>query len=149
MLFLDPYGMQVSWETVRAIARTRAIDLWYLFPLGVAVNRLIRRDGAIGDSERKRLDDIFGATDWHDAFYEQATRATLFGEESSHEKKATFESIGEYFTARLGTVFAGAAKNPLLLCNSRNIPIYLLCFAAGNEKGAPIALRIAQHILRR
>ncbi|MFZ1979036.1 MAG: three-Cys-motif partner protein TcmP [Bacteroidota bacterium] len=42
VLFLDPYGMQVSWSTIEAIAETKAIDLWLLFPLGVAVNRLLR-----------------------------------------------------------------------------------------------------------
>jgi three-Cys-motif partner protein len=31
--FLDPYGMQIGWATVEAIARTRAIDCWYFFPL--------------------------------------------------------------------------------------------------------------------
>jgi three-Cys-motif partner protein len=148
VLFLDPYGMQVGWETVEAIARTQAIDLWYLFPLGVAVNRLVRRDGVVGDSERRGLDRVFGATDWDDAFYERTTRPTLFGEESFREKVATFDSIREYLITRLGAVFAGVAKNPLLLRNSRNVPIYMLCVAAGNEKGAPIALKIAQHILK-
>ncbi len=35
----------------------------------------------------------------------------------------------------------------ILLTNVRNNPIYLLCFAAGNPKGAPTALKIADHIL--
>jgi three-Cys-motif partner protein len=35
VLFLDPYGMQVDWSTIQAIARTKAIDLWVLFPLGI------------------------------------------------------------------------------------------------------------------
>jgi three-Cys-motif partner protein len=34
-LFLDPYGMQVEWSTIEAIASTKAIDLWLLFPLGI------------------------------------------------------------------------------------------------------------------
>lgn len=34
VLFLDPYGMQVEWQTIEAIARTKGIDLWLLFPLG-------------------------------------------------------------------------------------------------------------------
>jgi hypothetical protein len=29
-----------------------------------------------------------------------------------------------------------------------NNPLYLLCFAAGNDKGAPIAVKIANHILK-
>ena len=35
VLFLDPYGMQVEWQTIEAVAKTKAIDLWLLFPLGI------------------------------------------------------------------------------------------------------------------
>jgi len=35
-----------------------------------------------------------------------------------------------------------------VLRNSLNNPLYLLCFAAGNDRGATIAVRIANHILK-
>jgi hypothetical protein len=35
-----------------------------------------------------------------------------------------------------------------VLLNSRNVPLYLLCFASANPKGAPIALKIARHLLK-
>ena len=47
LVFLDPYGMQVEWRTIESIAKTRAIDLWLLFPIGMGINRLLRRDGNI------------------------------------------------------------------------------------------------------
>jgi len=47
VLFLDPYGMQVEWQTIEAIAKTKAIDMWLLFPLGIGVNRLLTRSGDI------------------------------------------------------------------------------------------------------
>jgi hypothetical protein len=34
-----------------------------------------------------------------------------------------------------------------LLRNSRNNPLYLLCFASGNPRGAKTAVKIAQDIL--
>jgi hypothetical protein len=40
-------------------------------------------------------------------------------------------------------------KNPLPLRNTKNIPIFLLCFAASNPRGAKAAVKIAQHILGR
>jgi three-Cys-motif partner protein len=147
VLFLDPFGMQVEWKTIEAIAHTQAIDLWLLFPLGVAVNRLLRRDGQIDETLRKKLDTLFGTTDWFDAFYESETIQTLFGEEARLRKVVGLEQIGQYFVARLKTVFAGVAEKPLPLYNSRNIPLYLLCFAAGNPSGAALAVKIAQDIL--
>lgn len=53
VLFLDPYGMQVEWKTIEAIAATKAIDLWLLFPLGIGVNRLLTKSGDIPDSWRR------------------------------------------------------------------------------------------------
>jgi len=50
--------------------------------------------------------------------------------------------------ARLKTVFARVAENPLALRNSTNTPLYLLCFAAGNPKGAATAVKIAGDILK-
>jgi three-Cys-motif partner protein len=47
VLFLDPYGMQVDWSTIEAVARTKAIDMWLLFPVGIGVNRLLKRDADI------------------------------------------------------------------------------------------------------
>jgi three-Cys-motif partner protein len=148
VLFLDPFGMQVTWDTMKAIARTKAIDLWILFPLGVAVNRLLRRDARISEGWQRRLDDFFGTPEWRTAFYEARTESSLFGVEARTQKVADFNAIATFFVERLKTIFAGVAKNPLALLNSANTPLYLLCFAAGNERGAKTAVKIAQDILK-
>ncbi len=148
VLFLDPYGMEVEWDTIAAIANTQAIDLWILFPLGIAVNRLLKRDGDVDPTVRHKLNRFFGITDWYGTFYETVPRPTLFGEEMVIQKTSDFQSIAQYFVERLQTVFTGVANNPLPLYNSKSNPLYLLCFAAGNPRGAPIAVNIAQDILR-
>lgn len=148
VLFLDPFGMNVSWKTIEIIAGTKAIDMWYLFPLGVGVNRLLTKGGNIPEVWQKKLDSIFGSSDWRERFYETKIIKGLFGEEERTTKTADFKQVADYFVSRLETLFAGVAKRPLPLYNSRNNPLYLLCFASGNKKGAPIALRIAEHILK-
>jgi three-Cys-motif partner protein len=80
VLFLDPYGMQVEWKTIEAVARTRAIDLWILFPLGIGVNRLLTKSGDIPDSWRKRLNLLLGTDNWYEEFYSVERKPTLFGE---------------------------------------------------------------------
>jgi three-Cys-motif partner protein len=147
LLFLDPYGMQVEWETLVAVAATQAIDLWLLFPLGVAVSRLLVRDGDIPDSWAARLDKIFGTHDWFEAFYVTETQPGLFREEPHTRRVADVERIGEYFVGRLGEIFAGVARNPLALRNSKKSPLFLLCFATANPYAVEPALRIAEHIL--
>ena len=149
-MFLDPYGMQVNWETIKAIANTKAIDLWYLFPLGIGVNRLLKKDaGKMPASWEIKLDNIFGTNEWKDAFYDEKQRSTLFGNETKIVKDTDFVKISKFIVERLKSIFAGVAENPLLLRNSKNNPLYLLCFASGNPRGAITAIKIAQDILKR
>ncbi len=148
VLFLDPCGMQVEWKTIEAVARTKAIDLWVLFPLGIGVNRLLTRSGNIPLSWRRRLDTLLGTEDWYEEFYRIEQTPTILGVPEEHVVKATTETIGRYFVERLQIAFAGVAKEPKVLRNSANCPLYLLCFAVGNPRGAPIALRIANHLLK-
>jgi three-Cys-motif partner protein len=149
VVFLDPYGMQVDWLTVEALAGTQAVDLWLLFPLGVAVNRLLPRKGPPPDEWAKALTRIFGTEEWRQKFYRKKWTKMLFEEDDERMQKAISpRAIGDFFVERLESVFCKVARNPLPLRNSTNSPIYLLCFAAGNPKGAPTAVRIAQHILK-
>jgi three-Cys-motif partner protein len=148
VLFLDPYGMQVEWRTIEAIAQTKAIDLWLLFPLGIGVNRLLTKTGDIPKAWRHRLNLLLGTENWYDEFYTVETTPTLFGDDRERIVKATMDTIGRYFNNRLKGRFAGVAEEPGVLRNSANNPLYLLCFAVGNERGKDIALRIAQHLLK-
>lgn len=147
VLFLDPYGMQVEWETIEAVAKTEAIDLWLLFPLGIGVNRLVqKRLEAIPDSWKRRLDILLGTSAWRDDFYGvDHTQISIFGDA---ERIVNVGAIGRYFNDRLKTIFAGVADHPAVLRNTVGNPLFLLCFAAANEKGAPIACKIANSLLK-
>jgi three-Cys-motif partner protein len=87
VLFLDPFGMQVEWNTIQMIAETQAIDLWYLFPLGQAVNRLLKVDGRISSANRTRLNLMFGTEDWYDNFYQICQNSGSFFDQSPTVKK--------------------------------------------------------------
>src|SRR5689334_8014635 len=40
VVFLDPYGAQVRWDTLKALAATGGVDLWYLFPLSTTLRMM-------------------------------------------------------------------------------------------------------------
>jgi len=63
VMFLDPFGMQVEWATIALIAATKAIDLWYLFPIG-SVNRLLEKRQCLHSGFADCLDRTLGAEDW-------------------------------------------------------------------------------------
>jgi three-Cys-motif partner protein len=159
VLFLDPFGMQVSWQTLEAVAATESIDAWILFPLCVGITRLLSKKEIPDESRCKPLDVIFGDRSWRDAFYRQSSslnrarvQQTFFDEPNDDAnilQRVDFSAIESFYRARLRTIFAGVADSAVRLTNSRNVPLYLLFFVAGNKKGAPIAVKIAESIMRR
>ncbi len=147
VLFIDPFGMQLSWETVKAVGMTEAIDTWILFPVS-AVNRLLKRDGNIPDAWRARLDTMFGEPGWFDVFFAKR-QGGFFDDAEDRVKTADMKLIGDYFNKRLASVFADVAPNPYTLRNTRGTPLFLLCFAAANPRAAATAIKIARDILKR
>ena len=148
-MFLDPFGMQVAWDTIQSIASTKAIDLWYLFPLGMGMNRLlVHRLEDMPVEFSTRLDLVIGDLGWRDRFYRKRVESGLFSRLEIVEKDASFAGMREYLVERLQTVFFGVAEHPVFLYNSKRNPMFLLCFAASNEKGAKTAIKIANDLLR-
>jgi three-Cys-motif partner protein len=148
VVFLDPFGANVNWEVISLIAQTRAIDLWLLFPI-FAINRMLIKDHKPPSAWAKRLTEIFGTPEWETEFYtDNPHQIRLEGFESVEmiAKVADTPKISAFLMKRLRAEFVAAAE-PLILYNSRNSPLYLFCFAAGNEKGATIGLKIAKDIL--
>jgi len=146
VVFLDPYGLQVEWETIEVLGKTRGVDLWYLFPLGLGPIRMIPREGAVPPSWSDKLDRLFGTHAWYERFFQASKQNSLFGDEPAVEREVSPDTIGAFVKERLETCFHSAAKG-MILRNSKQSPMYLLCFAASNEKGAGPALRIANSIL--
>ena len=146
VLFLDPYGMQVEWTTIEAVAKTGAIDLWILFPF--SINRLLKRSGEISRVLRDRLDAFFGTEEWYERFYPTNKRTNLFGISQEEIRKVRLEAIGEYFVERLRTLFCGVAHPPGVLRNSSGTPLFLLCYAINNRRGSRPGLRIANDLLK-
>ena len=149
VVFLDPYGMQVDWEIIRALGRTQGVDLWLLFPLGVGVMRLLTRESPPPPAWSAALTRIFGSEDWKTEFYKSSSQTEMFEKfQPAQTREIDHTIVTRYITARLSQVFHAVHKEPLILKNSRNNPLYILCFAAGNPKGAPTAMKIADYLIK-
>lgn len=149
VLFIDPFGMQLSWDTLEAVAKTKSIDTWILFPVS-SVNRLLKKDGNIPAGWRRRLDTMFGEEDWFEVFFPKDTSTSLYEtDRTARRKVAKMDSISAYFNKRLAAIFAGVAPVPYTLKNTKGAPLFILCFAAGNPNAVKPAIKIAQDILKR
>lgn len=139
VVFLDPFGMQVPWSTIEALAKTKAVEVIINFPLGMAIQRLLTKSGDIPPGWQMSLDTFFGSPQWRDLVY--AEDADLFG-----PKKRKVEGSGvrllEWYRARLKAIF-GHVSTARLIKNTRGNPLYYLIWAGPNATG----LKGAEHIL--
>jgi three-Cys-motif partner protein len=139
VVFLDPFGMQVPWSTIEALARTKAIEVLINFPLGMAIQRLMTRSGEIPVGWQISLDTFFGAPDWRNLAYEQ--EAGLFGQEVRKVSDSGIKLL-EWYRGRLRSVF-GNVSTARLIKNTRGNPLYYLIWAGPHA----LALKGAEHIL--
>jgi three-Cys-motif partner protein len=146
VVFLDPYGLQVTWDTLVGIARTGALDVWVLFPSGMGLNRLLTKSGDIPQEWQDTLDRSLGTEEWREAFYRNVEEADLFsGSRTMIVKDADPKKLEKFYLDRLRAIFPTVMKNPIRLTNSKDQTMYLLCFASANPspKVKSLATRLA------
>ena len=151
VVFLDPFGNQVEWATIEAIAGTRAIDLWYLFPAGLGVHRQIRGDGTVHYTHSPSLGRIFGTPEWKHAFIgEEESLPDLFEEHGRRSTKlVTPASATQFMIERMRGVFKGGVLDEWLQLGPRGHHSYSLLFAWANPSpGAAKAGKIAVAVMR-
>ncbi|HUX22651.1 MAG TPA: three-Cys-motif partner protein TcmP [Spirochaetia bacterium] len=143
--FLDPFGMQLNWPTLEAVAQTNTVEIILNFPV-MAINRNVRRrdQDTVSPAVQKRMNDFWG-DNWQADIYQE--EETLFGRETRLISQSAKE-LGQRYRARLLEIFRFCAV-PVLMTNSKNAPLYCLIFAGQNEVGAKIANDIFMRYLTR
>lgn len=148
--FLDPFGMEVDWSTVEAIAQTEALDCWYFFPLSGLYRNAPRSQPSLTADKRESIDRVLGTSEWFERWYGPPPNKSLFEDESESIRRADVDAIEAYVKERLGTVFKGGVEAPLRLHHDSGAPMASLFFAVANPSKAAsnLARRIASHILK-
>lgn len=139
VVFLDPYDMSVRWQTLRTLAQTGSIDVWYLFPLNAVVRQLARNGKALDASKERALTEIFGSASWKDDLYETKVETDLFDTIEHTNRVANQRQIEAYAKKRLETLFAYVSE-PLPLLTERGAQLFSLFFLGANKSPAAIAL---------
>jgi len=151
VVFLDPFGNQVDWSTIARIAKCN-IDLWYLFPAHLGINRQISGTGVVDDDKAASLDRVFGTTKWRDAFVSRETIHELDGgRRETAIKQANADIVTRFMIQRMKTVFRGGVLETWLPLGKNGRHWYSLLFAWGNpsERAGEIASKIADHLMMR
>jgi three-Cys-motif partner protein len=149
VLFLDPYGMEVEWSTLAAIAATKCIDVWFLFSLSGLYRQATRDKRSIDDDKRQALNRMLGTTAWEDELYSKQTHGGLFGNETTELRNADVKGLESYVKARLETIFP-KVFDPMPLPIEQRPQRYSLFCAISNAapKAIGLASKAANHILK-
>lgn len=145
LVFLDPFGMQVEWNTIESMKEKR-IDLWILLPSGVIINRLLDKEGKLQSKELLIKHLGMSESGITSAFYRKEQQINLFGEQETVISKRTnaIKKISELYIEKLKTIFKHVTKPPLELKNSKNVAIFHLIFSSNNESAKKIASQIIE-----
>lgn len=149
-VFLDPYGLQVTWETIEHLANTKTCDLFINFSV-MGITRILPKDKPPTSEAIKLINNVMGNSDWINELYKPPTyiQTSLFPEpnnQSNLPKRETIKAewLAKLYTQQLGSLFKYVSE-PVLMKNSTNSTLYALCLASHNEK----AIKITNDIFKR
>ena len=141
--------MNADWETLKAVAKTGAIDVWYLFSMSGLYRQAARKAEAIDDNKRAAITRILGTDEWERELYAQPPQGSLLDDPAELQRTADVRGLEAYVRARLQTIFP-VVLSPLALPVNSRPQRFSLFFAMSNpdEQAVSLATRIANHILK-
>lgn len=138
LVLLDPYGLHLDWEVVRAAGQLGTIDMFLNFPVyDINLNVLWRNPDAVDPVQAERMNRFWGDDSWRRVAYTK--EFNLF----RMEEKTDIETVAEAYRQRLRTV-AGFTHvpDPMPMRNSRNGIVYYLFFASQKDTANRIVTEI-------
>jgi len=109
LIFLDPYGLDIKWETVVSLARAKAFDVFINFSLAGVIRQLKRN--------QPPRDEV---------------RQNLHKRDTIHP-----EWVAQVYSERVKEVFKHVSR-PVIMRNSQNGPLYALMLASHKEVATEI-----------
>lgn len=143
--FLDPQGIELSFETISAVARTpgrrRKPELLVLFPLRMALLRLLTLSRPVGARTEQKLHRALGGREWLDIY-----KARLSGQIDGTTAKTEYLNL--YCNKVRGLGYRWVRSKAIVAPRTPGTPrqeMYHLVFATDNAAGE----KIMRHVFQR
>lgn len=147
VLFLDPYGLQCSWSMLEEIARTKALDVFFLVNLSGLFRQAAVNRGAVDGTKAAALTRFLGSDEWRNILYVNE-QCNLFHDDPTVTRDSGYQAILEFTHKRLESAFPFVSR-PLLLRGRKGPPLFALFFMVSNPEPKAVALagRVSGEIL--
>jgi three-Cys-motif partner protein len=145
LCILDPYGLHLNWEIIKAAGAMKSIEIFLNFPVMDINMNVLKHDPRKVDQEQiDRMNAFWGDESWRDVAYTKSKQKSLFGPE--REEKTTNEALEAGFRRRLKDVARfGYVSEPMPMKNSKDAIVYYLYFASQK----PTAKNIVKDIFKK
>lgn len=127
LAFLDPYSLQLKWETVKKLGEAGRVDLIITFPLGMAINRVMAH---YVDQEWTALDDWYGNRQWRELYKKKREGEPYIARQLLDMYEEQLKELGY-----IGVGGEELASEEVIRNRSTRTPLYHLLFASKHEKG--------------
>ncbi|WP_372422574.1 three-Cys-motif partner protein TcmP [Salinarimonas chemoclinalis] len=155
VIFVDPFGMELSFDTLLSVANTRALDMWYLFPTNGVLRQLANDKERIDHHKEAALTRVLGGDWWEDKFYRRdLSHNDLLDDDFERAVRTVDVNLLEQsFANRLSEHFGYVSDKPRKLFQNirgKKIQMFSLFFAVSsrNPKAIQLARRAADRILK-
>ncbi len=147
VLFLDPYGLQCTWQMIEGIAATEALDVFFLVSLSGLFRQAAIDSRGVDAGKAAKLTAFLGTKEWRQSLYINE-QPDLFGGDSTITRTPGYEGLLQFTTKRLRTAFPYVSE-PRVLHRTKGAPLFALYFAVANpsKPALTLAKRVSNDIL--
>lgn len=129
LAFVDPQGFEATFRMFRAFA-TRRIDILYLFPGGIGVNRNLP---AFAKKLGGHLDDLWGSSEWRQLKQARLAAGERLSNEELRSRDQPFVLAFRQRIASLGYQYSDQGEP--YFTNEKNVRMYHLLFFSKDPAG--------------
>ena len=149
LLFLDPFGMQVHWDTLREISKIPICDVIYLFPSSSILRAMPHAsEGHLLSSMKDKVCNCLGMTEEEieSQFYRESPQQSML-EKVVIERDANADKVDRLVIDRLGEIFAYVHPRTKQLRGPKKAVLFSLVLCASNDspKAKSLISKFAGH----
>lgn len=129
LCILDPYKLNLRWETTRKAAELKTVEIFLNFPIMDANRNILFEDlSKVEQEDIDRMTAFWGDKSWMNILYKK--EKDLFGRTFLMKIK-NFKTLADEFRKRLKNMAQFEyVPEPILMSNTKNGPLYFLYFAS-------------------
>lgn len=127
-VFVDPYGLQVKWNTIKMLGEAETFDVYINFPVHGVTRQL--RGVPPTNIMRMFIDEIMGGSCWYSKVYKESDQHSLFENHASLQRvPSVAEELAALYAENLKSIFK-FVSSPRIMRQHTNSPLYALILAS-------------------